>query len=65
MSFSKSYYKRQIKQVCKKYIDSGMTGLIDGYVSEKRFMRLIDKIMKDDERITWDEFFSRCGLATQ
>lgn len=64
MCFSKSYYKREIKKICKNDIVSNRVGSIDGYISEKRFMKLIDKIMKDDERITWDEFFNRCGLTT-
>lgn len=63
MSFSKSYYKREIVKICKSDTKNNRYGKIEGNIIENRFVKLIDKIMKDDEHITWDEFFNRCGLT--
>lgn len=63
MSFSKEYYKREIIKICDNDIKTGRVGFTEGSVIKKRFIKLIDKSIKDNERITWDEFFSRCGLT--
>jgi len=60
------YDKQKLKYVITKYHRSDNNKLepTKTVIANIKFMELIDNVVSDDEKITWNEFMRRCKLCS-
>lgn len=63
IKFNKKYFKHMVNESDKIDLEQGISSPSNIMRTNVKFMDLIDSIMKDDERLTWDEFIARCNLV--